>query len=60
MQQHLEIEQAVEKLARQLAKCELRPRSTAIHKKNCNETTRCDRTSNCDGKQGDLEEGSVQ
>jgi hypothetical protein len=30
MQQHPEIEQAMEKLARQLAKCELRPRSTAI------------------------------
>jgi hypothetical protein len=33
MQQHPEIEQAMEKLARQLAKCELRPRSTSIQKK---------------------------
>jgi hypothetical protein len=32
MQQHQEIEQVMEKLARQLAKCELRPPSTAIQK----------------------------
>jgi hypothetical protein len=30
MQQHPEIEQAMEKPARQLAKCELSPRSTSI------------------------------
>ena len=31
MQQHLEIEQTMEKLACQLAKCELNPRSASIH-----------------------------
>jgi hypothetical protein len=32
MQKHLEIKQAMEKLARQLAKCELSPRSASIQK----------------------------
>ena len=32
MQQHPEIEQTMEKLARQLAKCELSPRSASMHK----------------------------
>jgi hypothetical protein len=32
MQQHPEIKQAMEKLARRLAKCELRPRSASIQK----------------------------
>jgi hypothetical protein len=67
MQQHPEIKKMIEKLACQLAKCELSSSSTEIKQsfatkdqaKFCYKTTRCNCTSNCNGQQVNLEEGSV-